>query len=307
MQGTTRRRKKTRDKKSVHARALQLERCGYFIFLGSALLVSFVVFFIILFLGRQGLLVFAQVSPWQFFFSSDWSPPERFGALTFIVGSISTTLLAVGLGAPLGLATATFMSKMAPSWLKWIMRPATDLFVGIPSVVYGWVGLVVFVPAIRENFGGSGFGLLASSLILAIMILPTMIAISEDAIRSVPRSLEEGSFALGSTRWQTLWNVVLPAAKPGILAAVILSVARAIGETMAVQMVIGNTPFLPRSLSSPTATLTSEIVVEMGNTPFGSTWNNALFMMAFLLLAVSLVLIIAIRLLGRGIRFNGRS
>ena len=299
-------REKTLDRKSGHGRALRLERLTYVFFLGSASLVSLLVFFIIVFLGRQGLSVFREVMPWYFFFSTEWSPPDRFGAFVFIAGSLASTLLAICLGAPLGLAGATFMAKIAPPWFRTLMRPATDLFVGIPSVVYGWVGLVVFVPLIRNWLGGSGFGLLASSVILGIMILPTMLSISEDAIRSVPRSLEEGSFALGSTRWQTLWNVVLPAAKPGILTAAILSVARAIGETMAVQMVIGNTPFLPRSLSSPTATLTSEIVVEMGNAPFGSTWSSALFMMAFLLLIISLVLILGIRLFGREARLDGR-
>ncbi|HAK74944.1 MAG TPA: phosphate ABC transporter permease subunit PstC, partial [Sporomusaceae bacterium] len=135
----------------------------------------------------------------------------------------------------------------------------------------------------------------AASVILAVMILPTIISISEDAIRAVPKPLEEASLALGATRWQTIWRVLLPAALPGILTAVILAMARAVGETMAVQMVIGNTPQLATSLFMPTATLTSEIVIEMGNTPFGSTWGNSLFLMALVLLLLSMAMIMIIR------------
>ena len=180
------------------------------------------------------------------------------------------------------------------------MRPATDLYVAVPSVVYGYIGLTIIVPFIRVFFeAGSGFGLLAASLILAVMILPTVITISEDAIRSVPSALEEASLALGATRWQTIRRVLLPAAAPGILTAIILAMARAIGETMAVQMVIGNTPLLPSSLLTPTATLTSEIVVEMGNTPFGSVWGNSLFLLALVLMAMSLLMILCIRRIGK--------
>jgi phosphate transport system permease protein len=200
----------------------------------------------------------------------------------------------------LGLAGAIFMAKIAPSWLSKIMRPATDLYVAIPSVVYGFVGLTIIVPFIRTYFNVNiGFGLLAASIILAIMILPTIVSISEDALRAVPKSLEEASLALGATRWQTIWHVLLPSALPGILTSIILAMARAVGETMAVQMVIGNTPQLATSLFMPTSTLPSEIVVEMGNTPFGSAWGNALFLMAFVLLVLSLLMILIIRRIAR--------
>ena len=188
------------------------------------------------------------------------------------------------------------MAKVAPPKLRNIMRPATDLYVAIPSVVYGFIGMTILVPFIRENGGtGIGFGLMSSSIILAVMILPTIISVSEDAINSVPSALEEGSLALGATRWQTIVGVILPAAIPGILTSIILAMARAVGETMAVQMVIGNTPQIATSLFMPTATLTSEIVVEMGNTPFGSVWGNSLFLMALVLLLVSLAMIVAMR------------
>ena len=242
-------------------------------------------------------MTFKDVSLTEFFLSAKWDPSEnRYGAFSFILGTVTTTVLAILLGAPLGLAGAVFMAKVAPPKIRDFMRPATDLYVAIPSVVYGFIGLTIIVPFIRETFGvQTGFGLLASGLILAIMILPTIISVSEDAIRAVPKPLEEGSLALGATRWQTIVGVILPAAMPGILTSIILAMARAVGETMAVQMVIGNTPQVAWSLFKPTSTLTSEIVVEMGNTPFGSAWGNSLFLMAFVLLLLSMVMILIIR------------
>jgi len=268
-----------------------------FLFIGSALLMTVIIFAIIIFVGQQGLMTFKEVGLSEFFMSSKWDPSEgKYGALSFILGTVYTTLLAILLGAPLGLAGAIFMAKVAPPWLREVMRPATDLYVAVPSVVYGFIGLTILVPFIRVHFGVNiGFGLLASSVILAIMILPTIISVSEDAIRAVPSSLEEGSLALGATRWQTITGVILPAALPGILTSIILAMARAVGETMAVQMVIGNTPQIAWSLFMPTSTLTSEIVVEMGNTPFGSAWGNSLFLMALVLLILSMVMIVIMR------------
>ena len=158
---------------------------------------------------------------------------------------------------------------------------------------------MLLVPYMRDAFGTTtGFGVLAASLVLAIMIMPTILSISTDALNAVPKPLEEASLALGATWWQTMVHVIVPAAAPGILTAVVLAMARAVGETMAVQMLIGNTPQLITSLFSPTATLTSDIVVEMGNTPFGSVWGNALFLMAFVLLILSLAMILVIRRFG---------
>lgn len=280
-----------------HQSRLAHDRYVRYLFIASAFLMTVIILSIIIFVGQQGLMTFSEVNPLEFFFSTKWDPTEqKFGAFSFISGSIAVTIFAVLFGAPLGLAGAVFMAKIAPSWLREIMRPATDLYVAIPSVVYGYVGLTILVPFIRAYFGvNTGFGLMAAALILAVMILPTIISISEDALRSVPRALEEASLALGATRWQTIWNVLLPAALPGILTAIILAMARAVGETMAVQMVIGNTPQLAKSLFMPTSTLPSEIVVEMGNTPFGSAWGNSLFLMALVLLLMSLVMILIIR------------
>jgi phosphate transport system permease protein len=272
-----------------------------YVFIASAGFMTLIILTIIIFVGGQGLMTFKEVSPLDFFFSAKWDPMGmQYGALSFITGSLAVTVLSILLGAPLGLAGAVFMAKIAPPWLSKIMRPATDLYVAIPSVVYGFVGLTIIVPFIRTYSNvNMGFGLLAASIILAVMILPTIVSISEDALRAVPQSLEEASLALGATRWQTIWNVLLPSALPGILTSIILAMARAVGETMAVQMVIGNTPQLVTSLFMPTSTLPSEIVVEMGNTPFGSAWGNALFLMAFVLLALSLLMILIIRRIAR--------
>lgn len=280
-----------------HALRLAYDRYVRFLFIGCAFLTTLIILAIVAFVGQQGLMTFKEVSITEFFLSTKWDPTEnQFGALSFILGTVTTTVLAILLGAPLGLAGAIFMAKIAPPKLRDIMRPATDLYVAIPSVVYGFIGLTILVPFIRSYFGvNTGFGLLASSIILSIMILPTIISVSEDAIRAVPKALEEGSLALGATKWQTIKGVILPAATPGILTSIILAMARAVGETMAVQMVVGNTPQVAWSLFTPTSTLTSEIVVEMGNTPFGSSWGNSLFLMALVLLMLSLAMIMLIR------------
>ena len=271
-----------------------------YLFIACAFFMTVIIFSIILFIGNQGLMTFKDVGVIEFFFSSKWDPwAGEYGAASFIVGSITVTLLAIIIGGPLGLAGAIFMAKIAPKWVRELMRPATDLYVAIPSVVYGYIGLTLFIPFFRDIFGvTTGFGVFVAGVILAIMILPTVISISEDAIRAVPTPLEEASLALGATRWQTIWKVLLPAALPGVLTSIILAMARAIGETMTVKMVIGNTTLLLKGLFTPTSALTSNIVVEMGNTPFGSTWGNSLFLMALVLLIISLGMILGIKKIG---------
>lgn len=272
------------------------------VFISSATLVTLIIFAIISFIGYQGLQTFRDVSLKEFFFSSDWSPTAdkpKFGAFSFLYSTILLTALSVVLAVPLALSGAVFIAKIAPKWMREILRPAADLFVGIPSVVYGLIGLTVIVPFLARVFGGIGYGILPAAIILAVMILPTIMSISEDSIRSLPRRLEEASLALGATRWQTIWRLLLPAARPGILTAVILGMGRAIGETMAVFMVIGNSPKIPSSLIDSTTVLTTAIVKDMANTFYGTAWNNALYMMALLLLFVSLGLILGIRILSR--------
>lgn len=277
--------------------AVVLDKFVKYILLGCAGLLTVIVMAVILFVAQKGVLTFNEVSIADFFTGRIWDPESgKFGGLPFIVGSLQVTLLSILLATPLALACAVFFAKIAPKSVKNILRPAVDLYVAVPSIVYGYIGLTIFIPFFRETFGVTGgFGLLPAVCILAVMILPTIITLSEDAINAVNPSLEEASIALGATRLQTIYKVILPSASTGIVSAVILAMARAIGETMAVQMVIGNAPIIASNLFTPTSTLTSNIVIEMGNAPFNSTWNNSLFLMAFILLAISLAIILIIR------------
>ena len=212
---------------------LAYDRYIRYLFLASAILMSVIVLSILFFMGQQGLQTFREVSPFEFFFSTKWDPSaDQYGALSFIAGSIYVAVLAVLFGAPLGLAGAIFMAKVAPKRMREIMRPANDLYVAIPSVVYGYLGLTVLAPFLRDQLHlGIGFGMFAAGLILGIMILPTVISISEDALRSVPAAMEEASIALGATRWQTIWRVLAPTAMPGIITGITLTAGRAVGET----------------------------------------------------------------------------
>ncbi|WP_200761000.1 phosphate ABC transporter permease subunit PstC [Effusibacillus dendaii] len=281
-------------------RQSRTDRTMHRIFIGSAVLVSAVIFSIILFVGYQGLQTFRDVSPGTFFFSADWTPDQnRFGAFSFIFGTFALTGLSVIFSVPFAISGAIFMAKIAPNWMREILRPATDLFVGIPSVVYGFIGLTVLVPFLAKLTGTIGYGMLPAAIILAVMILPTILSVSEDALRSLPESLEEASLALGATRWQTIWRVLLPAARPGILTGVILGMGRAMGETLAVFMVLGNSPKMPKSLLDSTTVLTTAIVKDMPHTFYGTAWNNTLYLMALILLLISMLLILIIRLVSR--------
>jgi phosphate transport system permease protein len=258
---------------------------------------------IVLYLAIEGTRLFFHdhVSPLTFLFSANFAPDAGHpGALVFILGSLAITAFAIVIGAPLGIAVGVFLSQLAPKRLAAFMKPAIEILVGIPSVVYGWLGLTLLAPLVREHLGSlTGFGLLTAAIVLSIMIMPTVISLSEDALRAVPDTLREGSMALGATRWQTIFNVLLPSARSGLTVAVILGIARAIGETLAVQMVIGNAAVLPKNLFSPTASLTTEIVTDMGSAATGSVLYHSLFSMAFLLLLIAMGLILAIRLAAR--------
>jgi phosphate transport system permease protein len=214
----------------------------------------------------------------HFLTGTEWRPDAgKLGILLMIVGSVLVTLMAIALGVPLALSGAIFLAEVAPDWMRNIVRPAVELLAGIPSVVYGLFGMVVLVPLIGKipvadaNPTNTGYGLFAAAVVLAVMILPTITNIAEDAIRAVPRQYKEGSLALGATRWQTIVNVILPAARSGIVAAVILGVGRALGETMAMIMVIGNSIRIAQPLNnnpltillSRTRTLTGNIAVEI--------------------------------------------
>lgn len=235
------------------------------IFFTAALVSVIAVILICLFLGINGILTIEKIGVKDFLTGTLWQPLKGlYGILPMIIGSIYVTAGAIILGVPLGLLCAVFLAHFCPKCLYRILKPATDLLAGIPSIVYGFFGLTVIVPLIQRLFGGSGKGVLAASLILGIMILPSVISISEAALRAVPKSYYEGALALGATHERGVYSVSLPAAKSGIAAGIVLGVGRAIGEAMAVSMVAGNQPIIPGSILSGVRTLTSNIVLEMG-------------------------------------------
>ncbi len=225
---------------------------------------------ICVFLVSNGLPAIKEVGVFKFLGGKVWKPGnEIFGILPMIVGSIYVTAGAIIVGVPIGLLTAVFMAKFCPDWLHKILKPAFNLMAGIPSVVYGFFGLVVMVPMVREIFSipgkrVNGNSMLTASLLLGLMILPTIISVSESAIRAVPEKYYQGSLALGATHERSVFLTVVPAAKSGILAGIILGVGRAIGETMAVIMVAGNQPRMPKGALEGVRTMTANIVIEMG-------------------------------------------
>ncbi|MFC4617745.1 phosphate ABC transporter permease subunit PstC [Camelliibacillus cellulosilyticus] len=233
---------------------------------------------------------------------TDWRPTDQspsYGAFSFIFGSFAVTLLAAFFAAPIAIGSAIYMTEMAPSGFRKIYRPMIEILVGIPSVVYGFIGLSVLVPFMRGHIGGLGFGILSAAIVCAVMILPTVTSVAMEAVQSVPGYYREASYALGSTRWQTIYRVVMPQAWPMLMTAVILGMARAFGEAMAVQMVIGNASVIPHSLMEPAATLTTVITLNLGNTTYGSSYNDVLWSLGLILLLMSYLFILAIRLLSR--------
>lgn len=265
------------------------------------------------FIASKGLKTFFVngISPIEFLFGTTWDPEgykgaPSYGIGVFLFGSFTISILAVIISAPLSVGAAFFMKEISPKYGRKYMQPIIELLVGIPSVVYGYIGLSIIVPFIRNTFSGLGFSLISGVMVLSIMIIPTITSVAYDSISAVPNSLRQASYALGSTRWQTIRHVILPAALPNVLTGVVLGMARAFGEALAVQMVIGNSQKLPTSLTSSASTLTSVITLEMGNTIAGSVYNEALWSMALLLLVMSFIFIGIIRSLGRGMKNEKR-
>ena len=235
------------------------------VFCATACACILAVLLICFFLFSNGLPFFGKVNLWDFLTGEKWKPTNGiFGILPMILGSVYVTGGALLMGAPLAILTAIYLVRFCPRGLYRVLKPAVALLAGIPSVVYGFVGLTAIVPFVKEVFGGNGNSMLTASILLAMMILPTIIQVAESAIRAVPESYYEGSLALGATRESSVFRTVVPAAKSGILAAVILGVGRAIGETMAVMMVAGNQPRMPAGLLKGIRTMTVNIVMEMG-------------------------------------------
>ncbi len=247
-----------------HKQALK-EGMARILFTLTACISILAVVLICVFLFVNGIPGMAKIGAWDFLSGEKWKPGnEVFGILPFILGSIYVTAGALIVGVPAGLLTAIFMSRFASKKIVKVMRPAVSLLAGIPSVVYGFFGLVVLVPLVREIFGGTGSSLLTASVLLGMMILPTIITVSESALNAVPASYYEGALALGATHERSVFSVVLPAAKSGVMAGIILGIGRAIGEATAVMMVAGNRVTMPKSLLKGVRTLTSNIVMEMG-------------------------------------------
>lgn len=235
------------------------------VFLTAACTSILAVILICAFLFMSGLPAIGEIGPLNFLAGERWMPKNGFfGIFPMILGSLYITAGAIIVGVPVGIFTAVFMAKFCSGKFYKILKPAVDLLAGIPSVVYGFFGMVVMVPMVRNMFGGNGNSILTASLLLGIMILPTIIGVSESAIRAVPDSYYEGSLALGASHERSVFFTVLPAAKSGILAGVVLGIGRAIGETMAVVMVAGNQARMPMELYKGVRTLTANIVLEMG-------------------------------------------
>lgn len=263
---------------------------------------------VIVFLAFYGTRIFThdKISITQFLFGLRWNPAATraeggpyVGILIFIAGSLAVSLTALLISTPISISAAVYMAEISPKWMRSFLQAVVELFAGIPSVVYGWIGLSVLVPFIRNYIGGLGFSLLAGTIVLGVMIFPTITSVTTDRLKSLPNNIKEASYALGATRWQTIKNVLLPAAVPGILTAIVLGLARAFGEALAVQMVIGNSIRLPSGLLNPIHTMTSILTMDMGNTVSGSVWNDALWSIAFLLLIFSFIFITVIRMLGK--------
>jgi phosphate transport system permease protein len=266
-----------------------------------------IVFTLLGFIAWQGIQLFLHNGlPVTSVLSTTWSPedePISYGILPFVAGTIGVTALAVLISTPLSVGLALFLSEVAPSRARTLIQPALEIFVGIPSVVWGWLGLTILVPFLREYLAGIGFTLgfswFAGSLVLSIMILPTITTITFDSFRAVPQELRTSSLALGTTRWQTIRHILLPAARAGTLTAIVLGLTRAAGEALAVQMVIGNRPTMPTGVTQPLTTLTSQITLDMGNTVFGAPDNNVLWTMGLVLLVISMGAVLLIRAMNR--------
>ena len=260
----------------------------------SVLGLTLIFFFVI----REGYPIFTKVGLGKFLLGREWLPTQGlFGALPLILTSLILVVGSVLLSTPLGVSLAIFMTEYAPRAVRQFLKTIVELLAGIPSVIFGFFGIVVLIPLTRHYFGGSGFGLIPAIVVLAIMILPTITAVSSDAVRAVPRENRLIILALGGTRWQTIWRGVLPSAFRGIITGTILAVGRAIGETMAVLMVLGNAPLMPTKLNQPASAMPSQIALDMAYA--SGDHRIALFALGAILLVFAAIIIYAARLVGR--------
>ncbi|MBN1305058.1 MAG: phosphate ABC transporter permease subunit PstC [Anaerolineales bacterium] len=271
----------------VITRAIKVSGYSAIVFVG-------LIFF---FLLREGLPVFGEV-PISTLFNTRWYPIEEYyGILPLITGSLIVTIGAALVAIPFGIGTAVYIAEVSPRWMREVLKPLVELLGGLPSVVLGFLGILVLSPYLRVLLDlPTGLSALAGALLLGGIAIPTIVSIAEDALDAVPRSYREGAWALGATRWQTIWRVTFPAAKSGVLTAIMLGVGRAIGETMTVMMVTGNAPvlaILPGSILSPVRTMTATIAAEMGEVASGSVHYHVLFFIGMVLFLISLIVNIA--------------
>jgi phosphate transport system permease protein len=255
------------------------------------------VLLIFLFLLREGVPAFFEM-PLRNLFGTSWYPTyNQFGTLPLILGSLLVTFTAIVIALPLGVATAVFVREVAPNWAREILKPLIEVLAGIPSVVLGFFGMTVLAPGIRHGLGmPTGLTAFTGAVLLAYMALPTIISVAEDALDAVPKSYRDASLAMGATHWQTIWRVVVPAGRSGILIAVMLGLGRAIGETMAVMMVTGNAARMPTTLDSvfrPARTMTATIAAEMGEVAQGSTHYHVLFGIGIILFLITFLINLA--------------
>ncbi len=267
------------------------------------------VLLILFFLLREGIPALAS-TPLKTLFSARWYPIEGlYGILPLILGSILITIAATLIALPFGIGTAVFLSEVAPPWLRDILKPIIEILAGIPSVVLGFIGILVFAPFLRRLLDiPTGLTAFTGAILLGLISIPTIVSVAEDALNTVPNSYRQAALALGATEWQTIWNVTLPAAKSGVLTAVMLGIGRSMGETMAVMMVTGNAPVMPLQLNSlfrPVRTMTATIASEMGEVASGSQHYEVLFFIGIVLFLLSLVINISASLFST--RARGRS
>jgi phosphate transport system permease protein len=263
------------------------------IFVCGIIVIVFVVL-IFGFLLKEGVAFFGEYDGLKFLSGTFWYPtsiPPRFGMLPLLIGSLTVTIGAAFIAIPIGVLTALFIAEIAPPFLKDLLKSVIELLAAIPSVVIGFIGMVTIVPLIRVALDiPTGLSAFSGSLMLAFMAMPTIVSISEDAIRSVPWSFKEGAIALGATKWQTMFRIILPAATPGIVGAVMLGIGRVIGETMAVMMITGNAAQIPDSIFDPVRTMTATIAAEMGETVKGSIHYHSLFAIGLVLFVITFII-----------------
>ena len=268
------------------------------------------VLFITVFLFQRGLPLFRNVSAFEFLFSTNWEPTSAspgYGILSFVAGSLLVTFLALLVAVPVGLGVGIYLAELSTDGASAAIRPAVEVLAGIPSVVYGLFGIAVITPISRLLFGGSGFNAASAALILSVMTIPTIINVTEVSLRALPRELKEGSLALGATQWQTIAKVLLPAARSGILAGIILGMGRAIGETTAVLMVGGNAPLMPTGPGGMVRTLTMNIITDMSYATgdhLTSLFTTGIVLFVFILI-LNLIVQLALKSATRGAEESG--